>query len=202
MLEDHRATLGATELRAHASAHGTALASLGVGLGLRRRRAREVLLWSERSRAAALVGQPTPPPDDSTLVDALADVRQLQANVRESMSQGEDPRSSVRALRAAERRATELSRRVGGSRAALSGLTFDAIDDLVDLLAERTLVEFVRAGTQLWAVTVAEGTAHLTDVGPLGLVDDLLNRLAFATRRALGPSASTPAERTSRRVSP
>ena len=53
-LDRHRATLGAIELRAHASAHGVELGRLGLRLALERRRAADVLTWAERWRAGAL----------------------------------------------------------------------------------------------------------------------------------------------------
>ena len=47
-VERHQTTLAATELRAHASAHGTELAALGLELALADGRAERILTWSER----------------------------------------------------------------------------------------------------------------------------------------------------------
>ena len=55
-LEEHQMMLGATELRAYGTAHGTELATLAQREALRRGDARRLLYWSERSRATALAG--------------------------------------------------------------------------------------------------------------------------------------------------
>jgi len=54
LLEEHLATLGAAELRAHATAHGAELAGLAQRAALRSGRPRLLLEWSERWRAVAL----------------------------------------------------------------------------------------------------------------------------------------------------
>ena len=48
LLDEHRAVLGATDVRAHAAGHRTALAELGLRIALRSGRPREVLEWAER----------------------------------------------------------------------------------------------------------------------------------------------------------
>ena len=54
VLDEHRLTLGASELRTRATAHGAELAELALRTCLTRARSRELLLWSERWRATAL----------------------------------------------------------------------------------------------------------------------------------------------------
>jgi len=54
LLEEHLGTLGAAELRAHATAHGAELAELAQRAALRSGRPRRLLEWSERWRAVAL----------------------------------------------------------------------------------------------------------------------------------------------------
>ncbi|HEY2265402.1 MAG TPA: CHAT domain-containing protein [Streptosporangiaceae bacterium] len=54
LLEEHLATLGAAELRAHATAHGAELAGLAQRAALRSGRPRLLLAWSERWRAVTL----------------------------------------------------------------------------------------------------------------------------------------------------
>ena len=53
LVDQHRATLGAAELRAGAAANGTELARLGLRLALDDGRPWEVLRWTERWRAGA-----------------------------------------------------------------------------------------------------------------------------------------------------
>src|SRR6266545_4863151 len=64
LLDEHRDTLGASELRAQATAHGAELAALAQRQALRAGRPRRLLVWSERWRATALAVPPVRPPDD------------------------------------------------------------------------------------------------------------------------------------------
>src|SRR4029453_7667690 len=52
-LDEHRLSLGATELRAHATTHGAELAMVAQREALRRGDARRLLAWSERWGATA-----------------------------------------------------------------------------------------------------------------------------------------------------
>ena len=54
VLDEHRFTLGASELRAQATAHGAELAALAQRHAARAHRPRLLLAWSERWRATAL----------------------------------------------------------------------------------------------------------------------------------------------------
>ncbi|MFL5927533.1 MAG: tetratricopeptide repeat protein, partial [Gaiellaceae bacterium] len=75
LLEHHRASLGATELRAYASEYGLELATLGVQLALEQDDARRVFAAGERWRAGSLWLRPVRPPDDRKLADDLAALR-------------------------------------------------------------------------------------------------------------------------------
>jgi hypothetical protein len=83
VVERHRASLGATELRALASGHGARLAELGVTLASASGRPRDLLRWAERFRAGALVAPPARPPDDAVMAGLLASLRHV---VRQSES--------------------------------------------------------------------------------------------------------------------
>jgi tetratricopeptide (TPR) repeat protein len=79
LLEEHLGTLGAAELRAHATAHGAELARLAQRAALRSGRPRLLLEWSERWRAVALA---TPrPPRDSAARAELAALRDVTARL-------------------------------------------------------------------------------------------------------------------------
>src|SRR4029077_10327259 len=54
LLEEHLSTLGAAELRAHATVHGAELAGVAQRAALRSGRPRLLLEWSERWRAVSL----------------------------------------------------------------------------------------------------------------------------------------------------
>jgi len=90
LLEQHRASLGATELRVHASEHGSELATLGVQLALEQGDARRVFASAERWRAGSLWLRPVRPPDDREVADELAELRRVSAEIeREAFSGGD-----------------------------------------------------------------------------------------------------------------
>jgi tetratricopeptide (TPR) repeat protein len=75
VLDEHRFTLGASELRAQATAHGSELAVLAQRQAARSRRPRLLLTWSERWRATALAVPPVRPLADAELKAGLAALR-------------------------------------------------------------------------------------------------------------------------------
>jgi tetratricopeptide (TPR) repeat protein len=80
LLEEHLATLGAAELRAHATAHGAELAGLAQRAALRSGRPRLLLEWSERWRAVTLQAPARPGlagHDDDAGHDDLAALRDV-----------------------------------------------------------------------------------------------------------------------------
>src|SRR5260370_21998647 len=82
LLEEHLATLGAAELRAHATAHGAELAALAQRAALRSGRPRLLLQWSERWRAVALE-PPRRPADPGARAD-LAALRDVTARLEKA----------------------------------------------------------------------------------------------------------------------
>jgi tetratricopeptide (TPR) repeat protein len=75
VLDEHRFTLGASELRAQATAHGAELAMLAQRQAARSGRPRQLLTWSERWRATALAVPPVRPLADAELKAGLAALR-------------------------------------------------------------------------------------------------------------------------------
>ncbi len=96
VLEQHRLTLGATELRAGAAVHGNALASLGLRLALEWGRAEAVLEWGERGRAAALWQRPARPPDDAALAADLGELRTVLAAIGDAGKESGDTQPLLR----------------------------------------------------------------------------------------------------------
>src|SRR5262249_21014538 len=73
VLDEHRFTLGASELRAQATAHGAELAALAQRYAVQAHRPRLLLVWSERWRSTALAGPPARRPQaDAELNVGLA----------------------------------------------------------------------------------------------------------------------------------
>jgi hypothetical protein len=86
LLDEHRMTLGASELRARVTARGAELATFA-----QRATAddpRRLLVWSERRRAAALAVPPARPPDDPELQRDLTAFREISSRVEAARSAG------------------------------------------------------------------------------------------------------------------
>src|SRR5439155_26090815 len=75
VLDEHRLTLGASELRARATEHGAELAELALRTCVDSGRTRQLLLWSERWRATVCAVPAVRPPEDTAVRHDLAALR-------------------------------------------------------------------------------------------------------------------------------
>jgi tetratricopeptide (TPR) repeat protein len=195
LLEEHLGTLGAAELRAHATAHGAELAGLAQRAALRSGRPRLLLEWSERWRAVSLV--PPRPSGDPAARAELAALRDVTARLEraETLIPGGFPaavlhRERLR-LEAAVRRRTLW---VAGRRRPPAA--FDA-GTLLASLASARLLELVVVDGDLHVLVCGDGRIRRLTAGAAAEaareVDFArfgLNRIA---RGAPGPMAE-PAE--------
>ncbi|MGW2175395.1 CHAT domain-containing protein [Streptomyces sp. NPDC001705] len=101
VLDDHRMTLGASELRARATAQGAELAALAQEASLVSGGPRRLLVWSERWRATVLTAPPTRPPADPALLSGMTAFREIAARAEEARTDGGRP---VPALEREQRR--------------------------------------------------------------------------------------------------
>jgi tetratricopeptide (TPR) repeat protein len=83
VLDEHRLTLGAPELRAHATAHGAELAGIALRAALRDGTPRVLLEWSERWRATELAAPAPRPVTDPALRSDLAALREITRRLDE-----------------------------------------------------------------------------------------------------------------------
>jgi hypothetical protein len=88
LLDEHRFTLGASELRALASAHGAELAALAQRHAVQARRPRLFLAWTERWRATALAVPGVRPSADPELNADLAALRGVTRRLEEARRDG------------------------------------------------------------------------------------------------------------------
>jgi len=88
-LDEHRATIGATDLRAFASGHRLRLAELGLRLAVADGNATRILAWAEQSRASHLLLRPVRPPDDPVLVEALTELRETVRELEQVRASGD-----------------------------------------------------------------------------------------------------------------
>lgn len=181
MLEQHRAALGATELRAHVSAHAEELAELGLRLALESRRPERLFVWAERWRAASLRLHPVRPPDDTVLAADFARLRQVVAELERVTAGSGQTAPLLRQQAALERRIRDRTRRARGL--SLTEESPPSLPALHDQLGDRVLVELVRLGDQLHAVVVGDRRVSRHRVAPYPVVRDELLHLRLALRR-------------------
>jgi tetratricopeptide (TPR) repeat protein len=104
-LDEHRAALGATELRSHAAAQADELARLGLRFALEGGRPSAVFASLERARARTLQLRPVRPPRDPALAARLGELRAVMALESEEIRAG---RPTARLVR----RQTELEHEI------------------------------------------------------------------------------------------
>jgi tetratricopeptide (TPR) repeat protein len=180
-ITEHQMTLGATELRAHGTAHGAELAMLAQRDALRRGDARRLLLWTERWRATALATRGTLPRQDRELAGELAALRNVTRLLHAS-----EMAASRRAALQRERRRLEAAvqastRRSPGGALPKPGVL--GLDTLLDELGQTTMVELVEVDGVLHAIVITGRRMRVRTVGsvPAGEVDMtrfVLRRLA------------------------
>jgi tetratricopeptide (TPR) repeat protein len=198
VVDEYRGTLGATELRAHASGHGIDLARLGVSLALDDGRPGEVLRWAERGRAGALRRPAVHPPDDEQLAADLAELRRLRTEAREAAMHGTPPPPAGQTrVAAVEKSVRNRTRRTADARGRDAWVADTGRVDLAAVraaLGDRVLVEYVAHQGTLHAVVVTGRRARLQGLGSVADVDQERRYLLFALRRLLWPRSREAAE--------
>jgi tetratricopeptide (TPR) repeat protein len=193
VIDDHRATFGATDLRARASGHRIDLAELGLAMALDDGRPERVLTWAEEGRASHLRLRPVRPPQDTLLAQTVADLRATVRDIEQAVGEDRPVRRLLQRRIELERAVRDHTRRLDGdasgpARARLSAATLGAA------LGDAALVEFVRNGSELYAVTVVGGRATLHPLGSLGRTTEIVDSIPFALRR-LARAYASPAGR-------
>jgi len=178
-LEEHQMRLGATELRAHGTAHGAELATLVQRDALRRGDVRRLLFWSERWRATALAARGTPSGEDKHLAAELEALRSVSLLLGETEMSASRRNALERERRRLEAAVQARTRRLPGSHKPGEG-EFD-LDGLFDELGSSTLIELVTVDSVLHAVVVAGRRVRLHTVGSIPEREVQMNR--FVLRR-------------------
>ena len=183
VLDEYRATLDATDLRAYAAGHRSELAALGLRIAITSGHAGRVLTWAEEGRARHLLSRPARPPEDAELAAALGRLRVTVAELEELRHEG---RYSADLAGPSGRARTPDPRPLPPAASARESLTLPRRSRSTDLsaaLGEAALVEFVQLDGELHAVTVVDGRARLQHVGALEPLRNLIDHSASALRR-------------------
>ncbi len=179
-IDEHRRTLGSTELRALATGHGTELATLALRHAVSDPRA--LLRWSERWRGTALA-QPPVTPGDQPVLESLAALRDHGRRLAEARAEGE----LERAHRLEQERA-RLERAVRAEHHRQAGAAGDEprldVDRLVAEVGAGCLVELVDVDGTLHVLVVHRGRVRRVVAGSTADALALTGSAAFVLRRA------------------
>ncbi len=156
LLDGHRLTLGASELRAQATAAGAELAELAQRQTLRSGRPRPLLYWSERWRATALAVPPVRPGDDRELAADLSAARDAASRLAQAQARGHPVAALRQQQRALEDAVRARVMRAPGSAEADGGRELDP-GALLDALGGTRLVQIVSIGAVLHVLVCGDG---------------------------------------------
>jgi hypothetical protein len=180
IVDEYRAAMGATDLRARAAGHRTDLVQIGLRLAFDSGRPARVLEWAERGRASLLHAAGVRPPADPRLRAELSQLRAASSEVDELRRAGRPSARAQARQVALERRVRDGFRRRRG-RAELTEPVPAA--QLAAALGDTVLVELVERDHQLYAVTVTRRGLRLRRLDDGLAIGGLLDRLPFALRR-------------------
>lgn len=173
-LDEHRRTLGSSELRALASLHGEEQASLALRHALAIGTPRTLLRWTERWRAAALTFSSVRPPQEAEFAARLAELRDTTRRLDKARAEQQSALAHERDIQRLEQTIRSLRLRLGatGERPP----PFD-IHRLMDELLDTAFVELVAVDDVLHALIVRDGRTRHVAVGTL---DDAVKAVSFA----------------------
>ena len=179
VLDEHRFTLGASELRAQATAHGAELAALGQRHAARMHRPRLLLAWSERWRATALAVPPVRPLADVALNADLAALREVMKRLDRTRGQDHPTESARREQFRLEHERKRLEGAVRGRvlrahGAARPSQAVARVPELLDELGRGQLAEIIDV----------DGTLHVLLCGAGRVRQFTAGRAADAARAA------------------
>ncbi|MGY1496027.1 CHAT domain-containing protein [Streptomyces sp. QTS52] len=188
VLDDHRMTLGASELRARATAQGAELAALAQRATLESGGPRRLLVWSERLRATVLSAPPVRPPDDPALVQSLTAFREIAARAEEARIDGRPVPALEREQRRLEREVRAHTLHIRGESPG-SGRRFDPGRLLERLGGGVRLVEIAVVDGRVQVLLCGEGRVRRFEAGLLADAVTEAEHVQAGLRRLAHPGA-------------
>jgi len=181
VLDEHRWTLGASELRAQATAQGAELAALAQGHVAAMHRPRLLLTWSERWRATALAVPAVRPPAGDGFPADLAALRQATSRLEEARRQGSATAHLEREQQRLEKAVRATSLRTRGS--AVPAHSVIDIGELLDHLGAAQLIEIVDINGTLNVLMCGAGRVRQVTAGKTADAVRAADFARFALRR-------------------
>ncbi len=181
VLDQYRLTLGASELRARATAHGAELAALAQRHAARASQPRLLLSWSERWRATALAVPPVRPPADAQLDTNLAALRQVSSRLEDIRREGKPAtvleREQLRLEQAVRASSLRARGEPGTSRSVLR------VGELLGRLGGTQLIEIVDVDGAVHVLTCGSGRVRRFAAGRADRAARAADLARFALRR-------------------
>ncbi|KUN59041.1 hypothetical protein AQJ46_41320 [Streptomyces canus] len=188
VLDDHRTTLGASELRARATAQGAELAGLAARASLTSGGPRRLLVWSERWRATVLSAPPTRPPADPELLSGLTAFREIAARAEAARMEGRPVPTLEREQRRLEREVRSRTLHMRGD-APGDGYRFDPRRLLERLGDDVRLVELAVLDGRVQVLLCAQGRVRRFEGGLLADAEREAEHVQAGLRRLAHPGA-------------
>jgi tetratricopeptide (TPR) repeat protein len=181
VLDEHRFTLGASELRAQATARGAELAVLAQRHAAQAHRPRRFLSWTERWRATALTVPAVRPSADAELNTGLAALREVTSRLEEARQQG----TSAGELQREQVRLENVvrARSLQAPGMADTGRTVIDVAALLDQLDPAQLVEIVDVDGVLHVLLCGDGRVRQFTAGRTKDAIKAVDFARFALRR-------------------
>jgi tetratricopeptide (TPR) repeat protein len=181
VLDEHRFTLGASELRAQATARGGELAVLAQRHAARSHRPRHFLSWAERWRATALTVPAVRPSADAELNTGLAALREVTSRLEEARRRGTPTGPLQRDQLRLESVVRARSLQAPGM--ADTGRTVIDVAALLDQLGPAQLVEIVDVDGVLHVLLCGDGRVRQFTAGRTKDAIKAVDFARFALRR-------------------
>ncbi|GAA4809270.1 hypothetical protein GCM10023220_44990 [Streptomyces ziwulingensis] len=188
VLDDHRMTLGASELRARATAQGAELAALAQRASLASGGPRRLLVWSERWRATVLATPPARPPADPVLLSDLTAFREIAARADQARMEGRPVAALDREQRRLEREIRSRTLHMRGE-APGGGEGFDVGRLLAALGEDVHLVELAVLDGRVQVLLCGQGRVRRFEAGLLAEAEREAEHVQAGLRRLAHPGA-------------
>jgi CHAT domain-containing protein/tetratricopeptide (TPR) repeat protein len=182
VLDEHRFTLGASELRAQATAHGAELALIAQRHAARRRQPRLLLAWSERWRATALSVPAVRPSAHADLNAGLTAFRNVTSQLERARRQGMPHAALQREQVRLEGAVRASALRARGRTVVREPGTVDGAE-LLGQLGSACLIEIVDIDGLLHVLVCGDGKVRHVTAGRASAAARAAEFARFALRR-------------------
>lgn len=188
IVDAHQATLAASDLRAHVTTHSAAVVELGLEMARESESPEGMLEWAERHHARSMRLTPATPQHGTQMSNLLQDLRAAHAVAAEAAAAGHHDPAASRQITDLEGRIRVLART--GAVGAATRHERDRRLDVAATFVERALIEHVRCGDDIIAITAIDGCLATHLLGSHDRIIELqrhalaaLRRLAFGGQR-------------------